>query len=1355
MRVSVQSPVSLNSFSGNGKQGIEMVGGAVTTDRTWKHPGTGDFQPYVVLNETVVYNGARLTVDAGVTAQFASGTGLVLGYYVYDYCAVNCTEKGALTVNGSSAAPVLFTAQTGLAGGWKGVAFGAATDHGGLTSKLTYLTIDKAGQAQTLAGTVASTSAGLMMWSTGTGFTFTEASVNGSSAVGVYLSSSTMTATGGGSQQNASDGYQTTSSTLNLTNAKVLSNGGVGLKLTSTGGTIQGSSIRGSGSYGIDLVSGTPTFTLNGIKNNGNYAIRYPIAQRPTITFNTLTGNTQSGIEVTGGALTGDHTWYRQTGEAFYTLTGSEAVVYNSATLTVEGGVTARFSSGTGLVIGYYVYDYCQVNCLEKGILKVNGTSSTPVLFTSKSGNTGDWKGISFGNATDYGGIKSTLDYLIVEKGGQAQTLAGTVGSTSANVMMFSTSPTLRHVVAARSTSYGLYSSASSPIVLNSIVAYNTGAGLYQTGGGSPSFTYGDVFGNAANVTWTAGTGSLTVDPAFTSYLTGDYRLNAGSPVIDKGTVIAGLTYVGAAPDMGALEYGATVSGNCASAFVTNGTPCDDGSACTTGDACQSGQCIGYANISCSQGDQCNNVATCDAETGQCVGSPKANGTACSDSSVCTQVDACQNGACVGSAPVQCGAAPACQVAAGCDPVQGCLTAPAANGTACSDGNACTLVDLCVSGSCTSGTPVVCAGASACTNAGTCDPSSGACSAPSNKANGTACSDGDACTTTDSCQSGSCASGPAIVCAAQDQCHVAGTCNPANGACSNPVVADGTLCNDGNACTQTDTCQVGSCSGANPVVCTAQDACHDAGTCNVQTGQCSNPLGADQDGDGHADACDNCVAIANTDQADADGDGLGDACPFTKVTFTILHADCGASSFELSINGSVVATVAASVTTCGCNATPLVYDVTDPADLASLTGNGCDVFSVTTQPDAAALELGSVLVAVESVDGPFSSECLFDGTSANPSPSCAARDLCTAPGSSTGITTVTSANALACSTDGDADGIADALDNCIAIANAGQADTDADGVGDTCDTCPGDLDVDLDGACDAVDVCPGLADPAQADCDGDGAGDACELDGDGDLVPDDCDVCAANADPGQADSDADGLGDACDNCPGAANPLQTDGDADGVGDACDNCPAAANPTQDDVDGDGIGDACATVCLTIERSPAGNTVADTYIVTNPLDPTLAGAAFGSSTLLQVGTLGSATRQILVRFDLAQIPAGTALTSATLRLRRANAVGPTLVNVHRITVPWSESLVTWSSFAGGYDAQVWATFAPQSVPANGYSNVDVTALVQAHLNGTYANRGMLLDQVGGGRSVWGSSDASGALSRPKLDVCYPAP
>src|SRR6185436_12939904 len=154
--------------------------------------------------------------------------------------------------------------------------------------------------------------------------------------------------------------------------------------------------------------------------------------------------------------------------------------------------------------------------------------------------------------------------------------------------------------------------------------------------------------------------------------------------------------------------------------------------------------------------------------------------------------------------------------------------------------NACTQTDTCSGGSCVGGNPVICTPLDPCHVAGTCNTGTGVCTNP-NAGNGTTCSDGNGCTQNDTCQSGTCQPGAPVTCTPLDPCHLAGTCNPGTGTCSNPNANDGTGCSDGNACTQTDTCQSGTCTGSNPVTCTPLDPCHVAGTCNPGTGSCSNP----------------------------------------------------------------------------------------------------------------------------------------------------------------------------------------------------------------------------------------------------------------------------------------------------------------------------------------------------------------------------------------------------------------------------------------------------------------------------------------------------------------------------------
>ncbi len=226
-----------------------------------------------------------------------------------------------------------------------------------------------------------------------------------------------------------------------------------------------------------------------------------------------------------------------------------------------------------------------------------------------------------------------------------------------------------------------------------------------------------------------------------------------------------------------------------------------------------------------------------------------------------------------------------------------------------------------------------CMASDQCHVAGSCDPTTGACSNPT-APDGTACDDNDACTRTDNCHMGTCVGGDPVVCASLDQCHVAGTCDPTTGACSNPAAPDGTICDDRNACTQTDQCDgAGQCVGSNAVMCTPLDQCHDAGVCDPETGLCSEPTRPDSspcdDGDEctRTDVCDQGVCVGGNlswsgvlQPVNADGSSVFKLGQTIPVKFRLTGAcmditDLVAKIYVAQLIGSVVGTQIEAVST--------------------------------------------------------------------------------------------------------------------------------------------------------------------------------------------------------------------------------------------------------------------------------------------------------------------------------------------------------------------------------------------------------------------------------------------------------
>jgi hypothetical protein len=236
-------------------------------------------------------------------------------------------------------------------------------------------------------------------------------------------------------------------------------------------------------------------------------------------------------------------------------------------------------------------------------------------------------------------------------------------------------------------------------------------------------------------------------------------------------------------------QYAGTLN-TCTVVPVPDGTSCDDGQFCTVGDTCSKGACAGGPQNTCGLSTTPCVAVICYEQSKTCQSTPVNDGTACTPTDLCQVNGTCHIGDCIGQ-PKDCTFSPLneCNTVA-CDPATGkCTPKPDStkDDTPCVlTGDVCSVNKTCMSGQCGAGTPKDCSAFTVGCAVGACDPTSGICG-PQNAPVGTACTQGI------------------------PECHV-GACD-AKGGCIPTSAADGSACNDHNACTQTDLCTAGVCAG--------------------------------------------------------------------------------------------------------------------------------------------------------------------------------------------------------------------------------------------------------------------------------------------------------------------------------------------------------------------------------------------------------------------------------------------------------------------------------------------------------------------------------------------------------------
>jgi len=96
----------------------------------------------------------------------------------------------------------------------------------------------------------------------------------------------------------------------------------------------------------------------------------------------------------------------------------------------------------------------------------------------------------------------------------------------------------------------------------------------------------------------------------------------------------------------------------------------------------------------------------------------------------------------------------------------------------------------------------------------------------------------DVCTEPDQCTDGACVGTTEVDCSLDEPCRI-GLCDQESGGCVISVLANGTRCNDDDACTIGDRCGDGVCIGGPPPFCDDNDPCTNDG-CSLADG-CVHP----------------------------------------------------------------------------------------------------------------------------------------------------------------------------------------------------------------------------------------------------------------------------------------------------------------------------------------------------------------------------------------------------------------------------------------------------------------------------------------------------------------------------------
>lgn len=384
------------TVTGNGsgaKNYIYYRGGTITGNETWR-PGMTWLMAATTYVGSVSNSAAQLTVMPGVRVEV--GYHLFLGLY------------GRILAPGTAANPIVFTSNQAAptAGYWNTVYFYAGAASG---SQFSYVTFSYCGYSN--SGCVVSA---------GASPTFDHVTISNSSTAGLVAggANTSISVTDSVFRNNATYGVNVDNgATISLTNTAIVDNIG----------------------YALGAEANTHLLGLTGLTISGNGS------------------GAKNLVYYRGGSITGSETW--RLGPTWFmaggTIVGSSS--NNTASLTIEPGVTVRM----GYHLDLEVY----------GKLLAAGTSASPIQFVADSDAPipGYWTAIQLYSGSS---PESRIAYALISHCGRALTPGACVAS-------FGSSVTLDHVTISSSATRGfLERDSGSPKVSNSSLTETANQGL-------------------------------------------------------------------------------------------------------------------------------------------------------------------------------------------------------------------------------------------------------------------------------------------------------------------------------------------------------------------------------------------------------------------------------------------------------------------------------------------------------------------------------------------------------------------------------------------------------------------------------------------------------------------------------------------------------------------------------------------------------------------------------------------------------------------------------------------------------------------------------------------------------------